>query len=112
MPPAKTLTMGEEQESMGLKVTNVSEAPAIGSSEKLPSSESEIANPVIDKISMNPSSEQDKVGLSGSEKLLGLESETTPIKKAPESRNSESEHTPYSERKKSSESKGKEKEMA
>jgi len=106
VPPAKTLTMGAEQQSTKLTVTKVSEAPIIGSSEKLPSLESEITNPAIDKATSTPSSEQEKAVLSISEKLPGSESEIAPIDKTPETRNSESEHTPNSEGKKGSESKG------
>lgn len=108
----KTLTMGEEQQNIVLTVTKVLEALVIGGSEKLPSSESEIANPTIDKATCTPSSEEDKAVLPVSEKLSGSESKITLIDKAPESQNSKSEHTPYLEGKKSSESEGEEKEKS
>ena len=54
-------------------------------SEKPPISESGITSLAIDKVASTPSSEQDKTGLSGSEKLPGSESEIAPIKKASES---------------------------
>lgn len=112
VPPKKTLTMGEEQQSTRLIVTKVSEAPAIGGSEKLPSLESEITNLAIDKVTSTLSSKKDMAGLPSFEKLMGSKSETAPIEKALESRNYESKHTPYSESKKSSASKGEEKEKA
>lgn len=57
VPPAKTLTMDEEQQSTGLTMTKVLKVPPIGGSKKLPSSELEIANPMIDKVVSTPSSE-------------------------------------------------------
>jgi len=57
LPPAKTLTIGSKKPSTKLILTKVLEALIVDSSKKLPSSESEIANPAIDKAKFTPSSE-------------------------------------------------------